>query len=161
MSGSSRTSSLQRVRDALTRQEVATDIVELADSTRTAQDAARAIGCDVAQIVKSLVFRSRDSERPVLVLASGVNRVDETRVEALLGEAIARADATFVRQHSGFAIGGVAPMGHPVPMTTLIDRELLRFATVWAAAGTPHAVFRITPDELVRVSGATVADVSA
>lgn len=161
MSGPSSSPSVQRVRDALAGHGVATEVVELAQSTRTAQEAARAIGCDVAQIVKSLVFRGVESGRPVLVLASGTNRVDEARVAAQLDESIAGADAAFVREHTGFAIGGVAPVGHPAAMTALLDRDLLRFDVVWAAAGSPHAVFRITPDELVRASGASVADVSA
>jgi len=152
--------SIQRVRDALERHALDTKVVELAESTRTAQDAARAIGCEVAQIVKSLVFRGETSGQPVLVLASGANRVDEARVSALMEEPIGRADAAFVREHSGFAIGGVAPVGHPAAMSTFIDRDLQRFDVVWAAAGTPHAVFRIAPDDLVRVTAGHVADLA-
>lgn len=151
---------MQRVRDALERHALDTKVVELADSTRTARDAARAIGCEVAQIVKSLVFRGDTSGQPVLVLASGANRVDEARVSALVEEPIGRADAAFVREHSGFAIGGVAPVGHPAAMATFIDRDLLHFDVVWAAAGTPHAVFRIAPDDLVRVTAGQVADLA-
>jgi len=130
------------------------------DGTRTAADAAAAIGCDVAQIVKSLVFR-RAGGGPLLVVASGVNRVDEAKVAALVGEPIGKADAAFVRATTGFAIGGVPPAGHAEPIETLVDRDLLRHAEVWAAAGTPRTVFPLTPDELVAMTGGRVADVAA
>ena len=128
--------------------------------TRTAADAAAAIGCDVAQIVKSLVFRTR-SGGALLVLASGGNRVDEAKVGALVAEPVSKADAAFVREVTGFAIGGVPPAGHAAPIDTLVDRDLLSLGELWAAAGTPRTVFPIAPDELVRVTGGRVADIAA
>ena len=128
--------------------------------TRTAADAAAAIGCDVAQIVKSLVFR-KHSGGALLVLTSGRNRVDEAKVGALVAEPISKADAAFVRGATGFAIGGVPPAGHPEPIDTLVDRDLLPLGELWAAAGTPQTVFPIGPDDLVRLTAGQVADVAA
>jgi len=121
-------------------------VVELAESTRTAAEAASAVGCTVGQIVKSLVFRA--GEGPVLVLASGANYVDEERLAALAGTRIKRARADFVRQHTGYAIGGVAPVGHPQPIPTFVDEDLLQYEEVWAAAGGPFTVFACFPDFL-------------
>jgi len=129
------------------------------DGTRTAVDAANAIGCDVGQIVKSLVFR-KDGGGPLLVVASGSNRVDEAKVESLVGEAIGKADATFVREATGFAIGGVPPAGHRAPIETLVDEDLLRYEEIWAAAGTPRSVFALTPAELVEMTNGRVAEVA-
>jgi prolyl-tRNA editing enzyme YbaK/EbsC (Cys-tRNA(Pro) deacylase) len=131
------------------------EVVQLASTARSAAEAAEAIGCTVAQIAKSLVFRAA-SGRPVLVIASGVNRVDEYRVAAAVGEPIGKADADFVREKTGFAIGGVPPVGHDVPPRVLIDEDLLRHTTIWAAAGHPHAVFRLTPAVLEQLTGGTV-----
>ena len=125
---------------------------EFPAGTRTASDAAAAVGCDVGAICKSLVFRVGDE--PLLVIASGANRVDEERFGAV------KADAAFVREQTGFAIGGVPPYGHPRPLRTILDEDLLGYETVWAAAGTPTAVFPIAPDELVRRTCATVERVS-
>lgn len=130
------------------------------DGTRTAADAAAAIGCDVAQIAKSLVFR-RAGGAPLLVVASGVNRVDEAKVAALVGEPIGKADAAFVRGATGFAIGGVPPAGHAQPIETLVDEDLLGHDEIWAAAGTPRTVFPLTPSELLAMTGGRVADVAA
>jgi prolyl-tRNA editing enzyme YbaK/EbsC (Cys-tRNA(Pro) deacylase) len=115
----------QRVQDALIALGLPCRVIELPTSTRTAQEAAGAVGCSVGQIVKSLVFRGVQTGRPILVLASGANRVNEARLSELAGEPIAKADAAFVRAHTGFAIGGVAPLGHPAPLTTYIDADLL------------------------------------
>jgi prolyl-tRNA editing enzyme YbaK/EbsC (Cys-tRNA(Pro) deacylase) len=134
-------------------------VLEFEASTRTSQDAAAAIGCTVAEIAKSLIFKSSEG-RAVLVIASGVNRVDEKKVRALLGCKIERADADFVREATGFAIGGVPPIGHATPSVVLIDRDLERFAAVWAAAGTPNAVFKITPSDLVRLTQGQIADIA-
>ena len=150
-----------RVREVLAAAGVETEIVELAAAARTARAAAEQIGCDVAQIANSLVFRCETSGTPLLVMTSGANRVDPARVAALVGEPIGRADAEFVRRSSGFAIGGVAPVGHTAPIRTLVDRSLLRHAEIWAAAGHPHTVFRLTPDELVRITGGALAEVTA
>ena len=135
-------------------------VVTLPGSTRTATDAAAAIGCRVEQIAKSLVFRRADSGDPVLIIASGTNGVDEQLVSSHLNTEVTKADADFVRSTTGFAIGGVPPLGHDVPLETLIDRDLLRLDTIWAAAGTPHAVFSINPNELVRATHGRVVPVS-
>ena len=131
-------------------------VMEFDAGTRTAQDAAAAIGCTIAEIAKSLVFRAA-SGRSVLVVASGANRVDEKKAATLAGEPIARADADFVREKTGFAIGGVPPVGHAEQPIVLIDEALMRFAAIWAAAGTPSAVFRLTPSDLVALTGGTIA----
>lgn len=150
-----------RVRAALDAAGLATEIVALPAAAPTARAAAAQIGCDVAQIANSLVFRCQTSGTPLLVMTSGANRVDPARVAALVGEPIGRADADFVRTASGFAIGGVAPVGHAAPIRTLIDRSLLGHGEIWAAGGHPHTVFRLTPGELVRITGGTVAEVAA
>ena len=134
-------------------------VLEFEESTRSAEDAAVAIGCPVAAIAKSLVFRQADGA-PVLVIASGANRVDESKVAAVLGQAIGRADPDFVREHTGYAIGGVAPVGHPAPLRVLLDRDLLALEEIWAAAGTPNAVFRMTPAQLRALTGGEVADIA-
>ena len=134
-------------------------VLEFEASTRTSEDAAAAIGCTVAEIAKSLIFRAADG-RPVLVIASGTNRVDEKKVRALLGQKIERADADFVREATGYAIGGVPPVAHATPPIVLIDADLQRFAHVWAAGGTPNAVVRITPADLIRLTEGRVADVA-
>ena len=149
--------SVQRVRYALAPAELHSEIVEYAETTKTAQAAADALGTTVERIVKSLVFLA-DGE-PLVVLASGINRVDTGRIGRELGRHIDRADAARVRAATGFAIGGVAPVGYPAPVETLIDRDLLQYDVVWAAAGTPHHVFPIAPADLVRVTGGRVADV--
>ena len=146
-----------RVQQLLSGMGLATDVIEFAETTKTSADAAQQIGCSVAQIAKSLIFRARQSNRPVLVIASGVNRVDEKALETLLGEKIGKADADFVRDKTGYAIGGVAPIGHSSPPVTFIDEDLLKLETIWAAAGTPFAVFRLTPADLVRLTGGRVA----
>lgn len=136
------------------------EVLEFETSTRTAADAAAAIGCSVGQIAKSLIFRAVDSGRPVLAIASGSVRVDEARLSDLLGEEIGRADAEFVREQTGFAIGGVPPVGHRSASVIFIDETLLGFETIWAAGGTPNSVFRLRPDDLVRLTGGTVASIA-
>ena len=136
------------------------EVLEFEVSTRSAADAAAAIGCTVGQIAKSLVFRATLSERAVLVITSGTNRVNESLVATQLGEKIERADADFVRACTGFAIGGVPPIGHSEPALIIIDEDLRRFDQIWAAGGTPNAVFRLTFDDLVRLTGGTVARVA-
>jgi prolyl-tRNA editing enzyme YbaK/EbsC (Cys-tRNA(Pro) deacylase) len=148
--------SAQRIQDRLDSLGFGHRVVEHEGSTRTSEDAAAAVGCDVAQIAKSLIFRTKESIRPVLVIASGVNRVDEKAVGRLIGEKIERADPEFVRESTGFAIGGVPPIGHAVPPLVLIDADLMALDVVWAAAGTPNAVFRLTPSELLRITGGRV-----
>lgn len=146
--------SAQKVQAALTALGITAQVVELPASTRTAQNAADAVGCTVGQIVKSLVFRTRDTGRPVLVLASGVNRVNEQRLGDALGEPIEKADADFVRTQTGFVIGGVPPVGHSTPLRTLIDEDLLSYDVLWAAAGTPNAVFQLRATDLTRLAAA-------
>ncbi len=152
--------SAQRFQDALKGLGFSLQVVELPDSTRTAVEAAQAVGCQLGQIVKSLVFRAKRSERPVLVIASGPNRVNEKVIEALIGEPLGKADADFVRQRTGFVIGGVPPVGHTEALQTFIDQDLLAFDEIWAAAGTPNAVFRLTPQELVRMTGGQVIKIT-
>lgn len=134
-------------------------VVEFDESTRTAADAAAAIGCTVPQIAKSIVFRAANSGRAVLVIASGGNRVDDKKVAALLGESLMRADADFVRSQTGFAIGGVPPAGHASPPVVFIDRDLKPLGTLWAAGGTPNAVFSLSWDDLVSLTAGKVADI--
>jgi prolyl-tRNA editing enzyme YbaK/EbsC (Cys-tRNA(Pro) deacylase) len=134
-------------------------VLEFDQSTHSSAEAAAAIGCDVAQIAKSMLFRAADG-RPVLVVASGAARVDEKKVAALLGQKIRRAEADFVTLHTGTAPGGVAPVGHATPPVTFLDQELRQFAKIWAAAGSPNAVFALTPADLVRLTGADFADVT-
>ncbi|HRD76944.1 MAG TPA: YbaK/EbsC family protein [Hyphomicrobiaceae bacterium] len=135
-------------------------VLEFDASTRTAADAAAAVGCSVAQIAKSLIFRAAASGQAVLVIASGTNRVDERRVADLIGEPIARADADFVRGTTGYAIGGVPPVAHRSPSIVLIDEALLAFDEIWAAAGTPNAVFKLKPGDLAGLTGGRVAIVA-
>jgi len=148
--------SAERVRQALAGLGLMPDIKEFSETTRTSAEAAAAIGCTVAQIAKSVVFRAVGMNRAVLVIASGANRVDEKLVAAALGDRIAKADAAFVRDKTGFAIGGVAPVGHTEKPVTLIDEDLLGHAEIWAAAGTPNSVFRLTPQELVAMTDGRV-----
>ncbi len=155
---SSLKASARRVQKAVAAQGFAFDVREFPDSTRTSAEAAAAIGCSVAQIAKSLVFRGAESGNAVLIIASGANRVDPAKAEALLGEAIKRADADFVREATGFAIGGVPPLGHDWPLVTLIDEDLLAFEEIWAAAGTPNAVFRLSPADLSDLTGGRIGD---
>ena len=151
--------SAQRVQDALAALGLTLQVVELPTSTRTAAEAAQAVGCQVGQIVKSLVFKSKRTERPILVIASGANRVDEQKLEALIGEPLGKADADFVRQHTGFVIGGVPPVGHAQLIETYIDLDLLQYQWVWAAAGTPNAIFQLDPADLPRISSGQLADI--
>ncbi len=150
--------SARRVQEALRAAGLEVEVREFAETTRTAQEAADAIGCAVAQIAKSLVFQAAGSDEPVLVIASGANRVDESKLCDLLGQKVVRPDAAFVRARTGFAIGGVPPLGHAEPLRTLIDADLLALERIWAAAGTPFAVFALAPADLVRVTGGAVAD---
>ena len=147
---------------ALRVQEIlggAYQVVEFEESTGTSAEAAAAIGCMLAQIAKSLVFRAA-SGKPVLVVASGVNRVDEKKVAQIIGEKIGRADAGFVREMTGYAIGGVAPVGHRTAPLVLIDSDLRAFSDIWAAAGTPNAVFKLTPAQLQSLTAGEFADVA-
>jgi prolyl-tRNA editing enzyme YbaK/EbsC (Cys-tRNA(Pro) deacylase) len=135
-------------------------VVAFDASTKTSADAAAAIGCSIAQIAKSIIFRAETTGRAVLVIASGINRVDEKKIAALLGEKIGRADAEFVRASTGFAIGGVPPVGHIQPSVVFIDKDLQALATLWAAGGTPNAVFELSWDDLVTLTKGKIAEVA-
>lgn len=152
--------SARTVQEALDAAGVPCEVKEFPASTRTAADAAAAIGCKVAEIAKSIVFKAANSDTAILVVASGDNRVDEKKVKALVGGKIRKADADFVRRATGFAIGGIPPCGHAAELTIFLDQDLRSFDTLWAAAGTPNAVFRLTPDQLQTLTGADFVDVA-
>lgn len=149
----------RRTQQLLAERGIATTVVEFEQPTRTSAEAAAAIGCTVAEIAKSIVFRGKQSGQAVLVVASGDNRVCERKVAALVGEKLGRADADFVRSSTGYAIGGVAPLGHAQPLRLLLDTDLQRFAAIWAAGGTPYSVFRLTPAALQELTGADWSDI--
>jgi prolyl-tRNA editing enzyme YbaK/EbsC (Cys-tRNA(Pro) deacylase) len=152
--------SAQRVQEALHGRGVQLKVVELPESTRTAKEAAQAVGCEVGQIAKSLIFRSEPSGDPVLVIASGVNRVDEHLVGDYVGEEVVIANADYVHEVTGFAIGGVPPVGHSSNMKTIVDEDLMRFEEIWAAAGTPNAVFKLTSEMLTEITGGIVLKIA-
>lgn len=149
--------SIQRVEQALRDAGVVTEVCALGDA-RTAQMAADVAGCHLDQIAKSIIFRGQVSGRCRLFLTAGGNRVDPAKASALVGEPLGKADASLIRAETGFAIGGVAPVGHLTPIPGWLDPRLMQFATVWAAAGTPQHIFAIAPADLLRITGATVAD---
>jgi prolyl-tRNA editing enzyme YbaK/EbsC (Cys-tRNA(Pro) deacylase) len=149
-----------RVAQELVRLGVSNTVREMPESTRSAAEAAAALGCDVAQIVKSLIFRSVVCDEALLVMISGADRVDETRLARVLGEDVERASGRFVRDRTGYAIGGVPPVCLTKPLTTYLDEQLLHHDLVWAAAGTPRAVFSVKPADLVRITSARVVDVA-
>lgn len=134
-------------------------VKELPESTRTAQEAADAIGCEISQIAKSIIFRLQTSGKPLLVVASGTNRINEKLIGKLIGEKLGKADADFVREHTGFVIGGVPPLGHKEAIMTLIDEDLFRYNVIWAAAGHPKAVFELTPEQLAQMTNGQIAAV--
>lgn len=151
--------SAQKVQDTLLGLGFAYKIIELPATTHTAQEAAQAVGCELGQIAKSLVFRTKQSHRPVLVVASGPNRVNEKKLGEYLAEPIERPDADFVRKQTGFAIGGVPPVGLATPFETFIDEDLLQYGEIWAAGGTPFAVFKLDPADLPKMTGGRVVAV--
>ncbi len=151
--------SAQKIQDQLKSLGYDYTVVEHAESTRTAQEAADRACCELGQIVKSLIFRGKDTGKPILVLTSGANRVDEKRISEYAGEAIGRADADFVRAVTGFAIGGVPPIGHIQNMATYIDEDFLQYPTIWAAAGTPNAIFELSTADLQRMTNGRVVRV--
>ena len=150
----------KRVAQLLETHGYAKPIVMLPASGKTSAEAAAGLGCEIAQIAKSIIFRRLSDDAPVLVIASGANRVDEAKVAARVG-ALGKADARFVREQTGYAIGGVCPIGHATEPVTLIDADLLALDSLWAAAGHPHAVFNLSPQELVAMTGAPVVDIAA
>jgi prolyl-tRNA editing enzyme YbaK/EbsC (Cys-tRNA(Pro) deacylase) len=144
--------SAQKIQDILSGLGSDFQVVEFSESTRTAQEAADRVGCQLGQIVKSMIFKAQVSKKGILVLTSGANRVDEKRLSQYAQEPINRADPDFVRAMTGFAIGGVPPVGHAHPLETYIDEDLLQYASVWAAAGTPNAVFELASSDLVKIT---------
>jgi len=153
--------SLARVKSALAVHGLETTIKEFSASTRTSVEAAAAIGCTVAQIAKSLIFMGQDTERPILALVSGSNRVDEQKLATAVGEKVRKPDAAWVRNKTGFAIGGVAPIGHLTPPLVVIDQDLMALNPLWAAAGHPNAVFCLTAKDLVLITGGQVTDLTS
>jgi prolyl-tRNA editing enzyme YbaK/EbsC (Cys-tRNA(Pro) deacylase) len=151
--------SAQKIQDLLYSLGFNYTVVEHAESTRTAQEAADRAGCELGQIIKSLIFRGKASGKPILVLTSGSNRVDEKRISGYAEESISRADADFVRSVTGFAIGGVPPIGHNEKMDTYLDEDLMQYLVVWAAAGTPNAIFELTPTDLQKITGGKIVQV--
>lgn len=135
-------------------------VVEHAESTRTAQEAADRAGCELGQIVKSLIFRGKTSGKPILVLTSGPNRVNEKQISEYAGEPIGKADADFVRTVTGYAIGGVPPLGHVEKMETYLDKDFLKYANIWAAAGTPNAIFELKTNDLQRMTSGSIVKVT-
>ncbi len=152
-------SSAQKIQALLNSLGYNYTVIEHAESTRTAQEAADRAGCELGQIVKSLIFRGKTSGKPILVLTSGVNRVDEKRISGYAGESISRADADFVRTVTGYAIGGVPPIGHNEKMETYLDEDFLQYKMVWAAAGTPNAIFELTIDDLQKMTEGKITQV--
>jgi Cys-tRNA(Pro) deacylase len=150
--------SAQKVQDTLTARGFDLRVVEFEQTTRTSAEAAQAVGCEVGQIAKSLIFKTK-SGKAILVIASGANRVDEKKLRELAGEKIEKPDAEFVRSQTGFVIGGVPPVGLAQSLITFIDEDLTRFDTIWAAAGTPNAVFKLAPGDLVKMTGGMIANV--
>lgn len=151
--------SAQIVQDTLKEKGLEFNVVELSNSTRTADDAAKSIGCTAGQIVKSLIFKTKETHKPILVLASGPNRVNEKAITALLGEKLEKSDANFTREVTGFAIGGIPPIGHKKKIETFIDEDLLIYKDLWAAAGTPNAVFRLDSDILADLTAGKVISI--
>lgn len=154
------TKSAQSVQEALQKAGLTCKVVELSSSARTASDAAASVSCDIAQIVKSLIFKTKETEKPVLILTSGPNRVNEKQIEQHLGESITKADADFTRDVTGFAIGGIPPIGHKNPIDLIfIDKDLMVLDEIWAAAGTPNAVFCLKSKDLLAMTKGTVVSV--
>lgn len=151
--------SAEKVQNALNKYGFELNVTELPNSARTAQEAANAIGCTVSQIAKSLIFKGKTSQKPILIIASGTNRVNEKAVKEYVGEKIEKADAGFVLEHTGFAIGGIPPVGHKTPIVTFVDEDILQYDEIWAAAGTPNAVFKLTPKILLEITKGTIIKV--
>jgi prolyl-tRNA editing enzyme YbaK/EbsC (Cys-tRNA(Pro) deacylase) len=149
----------QKIQDLLTSLAFNGKVIEFQESTRTAQEAAERAGCTLGQIIKSLIFTGKTTGKAILVLTSGANRVDEKRISEYAGEPIGRADADFVRTMTGFAIGGVPPLGHVHKMETYLDEDLLQYTTIWAAAGTPKAIFELTPEALQKMTDGKIVKV--
>ncbi len=151
--------SVQKVQEALKVLGFSNEVMELQSTTRTSAEAAQAVGCSVGQIAKSIIFRAEKTDKPILVIASGSNRVNEKRIESFISEPLGKADADYVRKHTGFVIGGVPPLGHLERLQIFIDEDLLRYEEIWAAAGSPYAVFKLTPSDLIKMTGGRVVSI--
>jgi len=151
--------SAQKVQEFLRGMGLANTVVELQSTTRTSAEAAQAVGCRVEQIAKSIVFQGKQTHRPILVIASGPNRVNEKKIEEFISEPLRKADADYVRKHTGFVIGGVPPVGHLEKLAIFIDEDLLEYGEIWAAAGSPNAVFQLTPSDLIKMTGGRVISI--
>jgi prolyl-tRNA editing enzyme YbaK/EbsC (Cys-tRNA(Pro) deacylase) len=151
--------SVQKVRDALEVLGFPNEVMELQSTTRTSVEAAQAVGCRVEQIAKSIVFQGKDSHKPILVIASGPNRVNEKRIAEFISEPLGKADADYVRKKTGVVIGGVPPVGHLEKFEVFIDEDLLQYNEIWAAAGTPNALFKLTPSDLIKMTGGRVVSI--
>jgi prolyl-tRNA editing enzyme YbaK/EbsC (Cys-tRNA(Pro) deacylase) len=150
--------SLKRVRQNAIDLGLNVEIIELTIQTKTAAEAASAMGCCPDQILKSIIFLGQDTNKCVLFMTAGGNRVDEDKASAIVGEPLGRADAAVIRTQTGFAIGGVSPIGHITDVQKFIDPTLMAFETIWAAAGTPHSMFSIDPQTLADATGAKIVD---
>lgn len=150
----------QKVQEALRARGFAYEIVESEQATRTAAEAARLVGCDVGQIAKSLVFRAKQTDRPILVIASGANQVNEFRIGMYLKEPVEKAPAPLVHRATGFAVGGIPPLGHATTLETFIDQDLMKHQEIWAAGGTPNALFKLSPADLKTMTGGQVVKVT-
>lgn len=153
-------SSTQKVQAYLRAQGLDLEVRQIPETTRTAAEAAKAVNCDIACIAKSLIFRNCSNQEPVLIIASGNNRVDLKKTGEILDCNLGRADADFVREHTGYAIGGIPPVAHPKPIVTLLDQDLQNKPVIWAAAGTPNSLFSLAPDELQTLTGARWVEIS-
>ena len=151
--------SAQKIQSVLAQFGLKLTVIELTESTRTSKDAAEAIGCEIAQIAKSLIFKGKRTQKPILVIASGANRVNENKIQEYVGEEIEKAEAAFVLEHTGFVIGGVPPIGHLTYVKPFIDEYLLKYPEIWSAAGTPNAVFKLTPDDLLKITQGQVVPI--
>ncbi|HLR64218.1 MAG TPA: YbaK/EbsC family protein [Pseudogracilibacillus sp.] len=149
----------RKVQDTLHELGYDNKVKELPESTRTAKEAAEAISCDIAQIAKSIVFKLKKTEKPVLVIASGINRINEKEIEKYINDQLGKADASFVRDHTGYVIGGVPPLGHHHRIDTFIDEDLFQFEDIWAAAGHPKAVFKLSPEQLKNMTDGQVISI--
>ena len=151
--------SAHKVQGALNALGFSNQVIELQSTARTSAEAAQAVGCQVQQIAKSIVFKDKQTDKPILVIASGPNRVNEKKIEELISETLGKADADYVRKHTGFVIGGVPPIGHLKKLDVFIDEDLLQYEEIWAAAGSPNAVFKLTPSDLIKMTDGRIISI--
>jgi prolyl-tRNA editing enzyme YbaK/EbsC (Cys-tRNA(Pro) deacylase) len=152
-------SSAQRIQDTLHKHGLDIIVIEFKETTRTSQEAATAIGCEVGQIAKTLIFKGKTTGKPFCIIASGKNKVDEKKVIHILGEEIEKSDAEFVLKHTSFAIGGVPPLGYEQDIKPLIDEDIMKYSEIWAAAGTPNSVFQLSPSDLLQITHGRIVDI--